>query len=339
MPPSPAPTLAAVFRILASIALLWIPVLTLHLTPALFAVLITYGAIYALAARLRTLQPKTRHPEGPALLCLLILLGALIAALLDYAVDARETLPALLQQTAAILDQLHNGLPPSVASRLPTTIDAVHEAAAGWLRSHAEQVQVWGRHTLRGFGYVIAGIVIGALAVMQQKGKNSNESQSTPLSAALRRHFDDLVASFNNVVLAQLSIAAINTVLTALFLLAVMPLAGRPLPMAGTLVALTFLAGLLPVVGNLFSNTVIVIFALSSSVVDAALALAWLVAIHKLEYFLNAHIIGTRIRAHAWELLSAMLLMEALFGLAGLVSAPIVYSQVKQALHRRGWID
>ena len=33
--------------------------------------------------------------------------------------------------------------------------------------------------------------------------------------------------------------------------------------------------------------------------------------IHKLEYFLNARIVGTQIRARAWELLIAMLAMEA----------------------------
>ena len=82
-----------------------------------------------------------------------------------------------------------------------------------------------------------------------------------------------------------------------------------------------------------------VIIASSNSLLDAGLCLAWLVAIHKLEYFLNAHIIGTRIRAHAWELLIVMLVMEALFGLAGLLSAPIVYAQLKCRLHAQGWLD
>ena len=40
--------------------------------------------------------------------------------------------------------------------------------------------------------------------------------------------------------------------------------------------------------------------------------------IHKLEYFVNARIIGTRIRAKAWEILVAMLAMEAFFGIPGL---------------------
>jgi len=90
------------------------------------------------------------------------------------------------------------------------------------------------------------------------------------------------------------------------------------------------------VVGNLVSNAMIVVVSLTQSVAAAGLSLAWLVAIHKLEYFLNAHIIGNRIRAQAWELLLAMLTLEALFGLAGLVSAPVLYAQLKHALQERG---
>jgi predicted PurR-regulated permease PerM len=103
-------------------------------------------------------------------------------------------------------------------------------------------------------------------------------------------------------------------------------------------VAATFVASLLPVVGNLVSNTMIVIVSVTQSVAVAGLSLAWLVLIHKLEYVLNAHIIGSRIRAQAWELLLAMLTLEALFGLAGLVTAPVIYAQLKHMLQERGLV-
>ena len=64
----------------------------------------------------------------------------------------------------------------------------------------------------------------------------------------------------------------------------------------------------------------------------------FLIVIHKLEYFLNARIIGSRIHAHPWELLIAMLVMEAAFGLPGLVAAPIYYAYVKSELAGRGLI-
>ena len=74
------------------------------------------------------------------------------------------------------------------------------------------------------------------------------------------------------------------------------------------------------------------------SIEVASGSLAILVIVHKLEYFLNARIVGSQIRANAWELLLAMLLMESAFGLMGLVAAPIYYAYLKDELAARGQI-
>ena len=71
---------------------------------------------------------------------------------------------------------------------------------------------------------------------------------------------------------------------------------------------------------------------MSHSLGAAIGSLAFLVIIHKLEYFLNARIVGGQIRANAWELLIAMLCMEAAFGLPGIVAAPIYYAYIKSEL-------
>jgi predicted PurR-regulated permease PerM len=247
---------------------------------------------------------------------------------------------------AAALEQLRAVLPPWLAQHVPLSFDSLRQGAAEWLRGHADMLRGWGGGAVRVLGHVIAGVVVGAIAAMQLAPRQEAAAAAATgpaaaratLIASLRRRFDELADSFDDVVLAQLTISAINTALTAVFVLGILPLLGRPLPLAGTLVALTFFVGLLPVVGNLMSNTAIVLVALTQSPLDAAMALAWLVTIHKLEYFLNAHIVGRRIRAQAWELLCAMLLLEAMFGLAGLICAPIAYAQIKQTLHRHGWV-
>jgi predicted PurR-regulated permease PerM len=141
-----------------------------------------------------------------------------------------------------------------------------------------------------------------------------------------------LAEAFHNIVFAQVKISALNTVLTAIFLLVVLPLLGVQLPLAKTLILVSFIAGLLPVIGNLISNTIITVVALSVSLGTGIAALAFLICIHKLEYFLNARIVGTQIRARAWELLVAMLVMEAAFGLAGVIAAPIFYAYLKSEL-------
>ena len=113
---------------------------------------------------------------------------------------------------------------------------------------------------------------------------------------------------------------------------------GVHLPLTKTMIAVTFIAGLLPVIGNLISNTVIVVVSLSVSPLLAVSSLAFLVVIHKLEYFVNARIMGGRIRARAWELLVAMLVMDAIFGIAGVIAAPIYYAYLKDELSARGLI-
>ena len=132
---------------------------------------------------------------------------------------------------------------------------------------------------------------------------------------------------------AHLAIATlVNTTLTATYLLLILPIAGVHLPLTKTLVLITFVAGLLPVLGNLISNTVIVVISLGVSPEIAAASLTFLVLVHKLEYFLNAHIIGSSVNASIWEMLLAMITLESLFGLPGLVAAPVLYAYLKQEL-------
>jgi len=100
----------------------------------------------------------------------------------------------------------------------------------------------------------------------------------------------------------------------------------------------TFISGLLPVVGNLISNVVIVVVSLSYSPSVAIGSLLFLIVIHKLEYFLNARIVGRRIESRAWELLLAMLVMEAAFGISGVIAAPIYYAYLKDELADRGLV-
>jgi predicted PurR-regulated permease PerM len=95
---------------------------------------------------------------------------------------------------------------------------------------------------------------------------------------------------------------------------------------------------LLPVIGNLISNTLITIVGLSLSIWVAVGALAYLIVIHKLEYFLNARIVGGQISAKSWELLLAMLVFEAAFGLPGVVAGPIYYAYLKSELKQVGLV-
>jgi hypothetical protein len=83
-----------------------------------------------------------------------------------------------------------------------------------------------------------------------------------------------LSKAFRGIVFAQVRISALNTLLTAIYLAIVLPIFGINLPFFKTMIAITLLVGLLPVIGNLISNTVIVLvsFSVSPSVALASLA-------------------------------------------------------------------
>jgi len=114
----------------------------------------------------------------------------------------------------------------------------------------------------------------------------------------------------------------------------VLPLFGIRVPFATTLVVITFLCGLIPVLGNLISNTVITILSMGISIAS----LTFLVVIHKLEYLINSRIVGGETDSQAWEILLAIIIGEAAFGVGGVVLAPIVYAFVKRELRDRGLV-
>lgn len=142
-------------------------------------------------------------------------------------------------------------------------------------------------------------------------------------TAQIASRWSTFYTCFERVLGAQILISAINTFLTALFVIAV------DLPYAFVTIGVTFLCGLLPVIGNLMSNTIIVCIGLTVSPQMALWALIFLVVIHKLEYFLNSKIIGHRIRNPVWLTLTALVIGERLMGIPGIVLAPIILHYIK----------
>ena len=122
---------------------------------------------------------------------------------------------------------------------------------------------------------------------------------------------------------AQIVIAAINSVLTSIFVI------GARLPHAAVMVGVTFLCGMIPVVGNIISNAIITAIAFTVSPRMALVALCFLIVIHKLEYFLNSKIIGDRIRNPVWLTLLGLILGEKLMGIPGMILAPVVLNYIK----------
>ena len=307
--------------------------LHLGLLPALLTGLLIHALVQMLARWLAGRAMSHERAKVVALAAVtLVIVGAatvLAVVLIAFLRGRLGDLPALLDKMASILDTLRDRL--GGGEWIPAA-DDLKDVLARMLREHARELQHAGGEVGHAFVAGLAGIVIGALATFEAR------RPTAPLSAALFERLARLANAFQRVVFAQVEISALNTVFTAIFLFVLMPLGGIHLPLRKTLVCLTFLAGLLPVLGNLVSNTAIVVIALGVSMPAAIAALVFLVVIHKLEYFLNARIVGSHIHAAAWEILAAMLALEALFGLPGVIIAPIVYAYAKGELTDRGLI-
>nr|ALS89061.1 protein of unknown function DUF20 [uncultured bacterium] len=244
-------------------------------------------------------------------------------------------LAPLLQRMAEIISNARASLPSWLHGWMPADGVDLGDAAAAWLRTHAADVRTLSGEVGRTLAYALIGMVIGALISLREV---QFARDSGPLGRAIARRAAMVAVAFRRVVFAQVRIAALNALLTGIYLLLVLPMLGIHLPFRKTIVAITFLAGLLPIIGNLISNAIIVVISFSHSLHIALVSLAFLIVIHKFEYFLNARIVGGKIQASAWELLIAMLVLEAAFGVPGVIAAPVFYAYVKLELGARGWV-
>ncbi len=313
--------------------------LKLHCLSALLSGLLVYELVRLLAPvvekRLTSRGARIAALGALSIFTIALLVLLIIATLAFFRSDAGN-IHRVIDKVDRILSAARADLPHWVAENLPGDVETLKPVASQWIDDHTHQIQHFGGEIAHFFVRSLIGMVIGALVSLHEN--SSGSVQMRPFAAALARRVSRFARSFGQVVFAQIKISAINTLFTAIFILAILPLFGVHLPLAKTLVAVTFAAGLLPVVGNLISNTLIFIAGLTISAYVAIAALVFLVVIHQLEYFLNARIVGTRIRAHAWEILIAMLVMEVAFGIAGLIAAPIYYAYIKQELTDAGLI-
>ena len=310
--------------------------IVLHLLPALFAGLLVHALVHLLAPRMFGFKVDPALARVGVVIVLILIVLGLTAILVGGATAfyRREgaDLASLLQKMADIIDGARTTMPGWMQDIMPTDAETLKDDAAGWLREHAVELRKAGGEVGRGLAYALIGMVIGALLAVRDIAPARVPG---PLARALQRCALLVEDSFSRVVLAQIRISALNTLLTAIYLVGVLPAFGVHLPLTKTMIALTFVAGLLPIIGNLISNSVIVIISFSYSLPIAGASLAFLVIVHKLEYFINARIVGSRINASAWELLFAMLVMEAAFGLAGVIAAPVFYAYAKAELVAR----
>jgi predicted PurR-regulated permease PerM len=207
-----------------------------------------------------------------------------------------------------------------------TDLDDLKEAAPAMVRQSLGTLGNFAKIATKEFVMLVAGVVIAI-------GIFVNRFPQVPSQANLYAHYESMIfsrfsafyESFERVMGAQLIISLVNTVATSIYLLS-----SSMRVYAGLLIPLTFICGMLPIVGNLISNTLIIGIAFGLVSPSAALgALIFLVVIHKMEYFLNSKVIGSRIRHPMWLTLIGLILGEYLMGIPGVILAPVILSFLK----------
>ena len=332
------------------IAVALLLVIARDMTAALVAGLVFYLLLDATAGTLaRWISGKALRPV--AVLVGVIVGGAAITgaiALLIFVVRAQmANIPALLGRMAEILQSTQILL--GAIGGYVLAPEAIRDAedlkhlVATWLQEHSGSIGAIGEGFSIALVHITMALLLAAMVFLRHTrtvvAGDTTMTTRRPLARYLKQKVGRFTAAFAQVVSAQVKISAINTTLTAIYLLGILPLfIGRRLPFTMTMIFITFVAGLIPVLGNLLSNTVIVIVSLGAGSGAALGSLAFLIVIHKLEYVINSRIVGSKTGSQIWEILMAILIGEAAFGLQGIILGPVIYTFAKRELKDKGLV-
>lgn len=242
---------------------------------------------------------------------------------LNHAIKA---LPQIVEQSLPKLKEIAD----SYRFDLPfSDVDSTKTAAVDALRSELGYLTNFAKIATKEFAFLIIGIVVAISMYVAPKIEMGELQDSIPdnlytlTTAEIRKRFGTFFKSFETVLGAQLVISAINTFFTSIFVFS----AGINYP--ALVVVITFICGLLPIIGNLISNSIICGIALTESPKLCGISLLFLMALHKLEYFLNSKIIGSRIKNPMWMTLLALVIGEKLAGIPGMIVAPVILHYAK----------
>lgn len=303
----------------AFISALFLLAVALRLAPLLLAVLFGYFI-------LDKLHFNRSHGKWMAVTLFLALVAVIAQGLVFFIRDTFEGLPEIVDKSVPSLIHFAN----EYGVDLPfTDFDSLR---CFIMESVTHQLQFLGL-LARGATLEIVYLIVGGVAAislflhpqieLDRPAADRARNLYSLYCDEIAQRFASFYHSFATVMGAQIAISAINTLLTAIFVMAT----GMPHPVI--IIGVTFSCGLLPVIGNLISNTIITIIGFTVSPQMALIALLFLIVIHKLEYFLNSRIIGSRIRTPVWLMLLGLIVGERIMGLCGMILAPVLLYYLK----------
>jgi len=317
-------------------------VLMLHMVSALISGLALYLILDKLAQSMSTRIPGMAARTTSIIIVTLIAAGIIVgaaAALISFLQHQGDTLPAMMRQMADILRSTRlwlGGYGRQVIPDFMTDAESFKVGIVDWLKGHAGSLKMAGGTFSVGLLHIFMGVLL-AVVVFFRHVTHHGDRPHGPLALYLTEKAYRFSEVFARIASAQIKVSLFNTFITAFYLMTLL-LLGRQIPFMTTLIVVTFLLGLIPIVGNIVTNAVLVILSLGVSGGTAIVSLVFVLAVSKLQYVLTSRLVGSEVDSQAWEILLAIIVGEAAFGLAGVVMAPIVYAFIKGELRERALV-
>ena len=250
--------------------------------------------------------------------------AALLSVLLAHFVHlALDRLPTLLDSLLPKLDELFSKW------GINLTLENAHDLKTVLLDALKDNVRSVTQESgllTKGFFQILASILVAILCFFSGPAVKEPPSLYATLSRELATRAKLFMQSFEKVLGSQVVVSLINTFVTAIFLLWI------GLPYFHFLVLATFIFGIIPIVGNLITNTMIIGTALTISPHLALFTLACLSAFHQLNYLITGRIIGRRMHIPVWQILLGPLIGESLLGTTGMILAPAVVYYLREEM-------
>ncbi|MFO1435344.1 MAG: hypothetical protein U1F34_02835 [Gammaproteobacteria bacterium] len=162
--------------------------LHLHLLPALLAALLVYVLVNALVPLLHVSSLSRSGVRALAVILIatvVIALNSLTAiGLTSFVRDSNESVPALVQRMAEIIESSRPHLPDWLQQRMPADTEELRVRLVEWLRAHAGMFQVAGAGLGRALMHIIIGMIIGAMLALESAVPTN---MLGPLAVALRQ--------------------------------------------------------------------------------------------------------------------------------------------------------
>lgn len=310
------------------IAAIMLVIIIFHLAHVLLAGLFAFMLMEFFYRAVKKMRIPELSARTTSTMIFLLVVFVVIFVLAKFFKQTLQTVPGIVE---GALPQI-SAMAQRYGVELPfTSFYELRELINSRLVGHAMAITKASTLLTREVFHVVVGLVAVVLFFVSGKSPQYGPNLFDAVRRETNLRIRKFMQSFERVFGAQIIISAINSVLTMGFLYF------TGIPHVAFLTTMTFLIGIIPIIGNIISNSVIVVTALGISLNLALVALGYLVIIHKLEYFLNSKIMGSSVKLPMWQMLLAILLGNVIMGVPGIMLAPALLHYIKSELQSIPW--